>query len=118
MRLHYPLVSLTEAVVHLARGDTQAALYTLEQAEQLALAMGMRPLLVDSRALASHVLTALGQPAQAEIKGKQAEEAAAEIAGLFEDAGWRDLYVHSTKASPFIWKGVASDGKTGNSDSG
>ena len=64
----YPLMSLADAQVSLASGDSAGALDSFGRADDLSVEMGMRPLAWQSRAGAAQVLSALGREVEASEK--------------------------------------------------
>ena len=94
MKQFYPLVEFAEAQVSAARGDMERALEGFATAEQLALEMGMRPLVWQARADAAQVLSASDRASDAEAKRAEARAMIDEIAGLFQDDDLRTKYVN------------------------
>ena len=93
MRHLYPLMSLAEAQLNLAREDAEGGLEKLIQAEELALAMDMKPWVWQARAGAAQVLSKLGRPDEAAGKRSGALATVYEIAGGLEDEELRALYL-------------------------
>jgi len=93
MKHFYPLLSLADAQVHLASGDSRGALASFNQADDLAVELGMRPLAWQSRGGAAKVLSALGREAEASEKRAGALSLIHEIGGLFEDQSLRSMYL-------------------------
>ena len=95
MQHFYPLVSFAEGQVSAGRGDPESALQSFSRGEELALQIGMRPLVWQARAAAAGVLEALDRPDDAAAKRDAARDMINEIAGLFQDSSLRDLYLES-----------------------
>ncbi len=95
MKHIYPLVALADGDISAARGDLDHALTQYRTAEALALEMGMRPYLWQSRAGAARVLAAQGQPAEAEAKRQGARMIIDEMASLFHDPVMAEAFVTS-----------------------
>ena len=93
MKHFYPLLSLADAQVRLATGDSTGALASFNRADDLAVEMGMRPLAWQSRAGAAQVLSALGRGAEASEKRAGALGLIHEIGELFEDESLRSMYL-------------------------
>ena len=91
MRHFGPLIEFAEAQVAGAGGDAQTALGKFSAAEELALGLGMRPLVWQARAGAAQVLSASGQAKEAQAKVGWAREMVLEIADLFEDEKLREV---------------------------
>jgi ATP/maltotriose-dependent transcriptional regulator MalT len=93
LRHIYPLVADAEGQLAVGRGDAAGALVAFERAEQLALAMDMRPLIWQSRAKTARALAALGRVAEAEAKRAAAQSMVDEIGGLFADTDLREKFL-------------------------
>ena len=98
MKHFYPLLSLADAHVSLAREDSAKALESFERAESLALEMGMRGFAWQASAGAAGVLTASGQSEAGAAKKAKAVAMVNEIAGLFQDETLRAMYLENTLA--------------------
>ncbi len=85
MRLYYPLIAMGDARMAAGDGETNVALERFARAEGLALEMQMRPMVWQAQAGAARLLSALGRPAEAEEKRRQAQAVIAEIARMFTD---------------------------------
>jgi tetratricopeptide (TPR) repeat protein len=97
MKNYRPVVDLTEAQVMNARGEPERALERLVQAEQLALELGLTPLVLSVRVEAARTLRRLGRAAEADEKLRQARAAGDEIAALFEDDAMKEKYLQHVK---------------------
>lgn len=95
MRHIYPLTTLIEGKVLLARGEIEASLQALEQAEREALLLGMRPIVWQARAAAAEALEVVGQNEQAEEKRAAARAMVEEIAALFQNQDLREAYLRN-----------------------
>ena len=102
MKHFYPAVAFAEARLSLARGDHEQALAQLAQAEAQALAMGMRPIVWQTRAESANVLARLGRMAEAAAKRSDAQAMIAEIAGLFKDERLRAKFVESATMAFYL----------------
>ena len=98
MKHFYPLLSLADANVSLARDDSTRALESFNRAETLALNMGMRGFAWQASAGAAGVLAALGQSEAAAAKKEVAIAMVKEIAGSFQDQSMRSMYLEDTLA--------------------
>ena len=96
MKHFYPLIALAEAQVAATGADTARALESLALAEQLALDMRMRPLVLQARLGAVPLLEASGRSDEAEAKKAEARMTMEEIASLFESEDLRKSYLTST----------------------
>jgi tetratricopeptide (TPR) repeat protein len=95
MKYLLPEISMAEARLSAARGESGRALEQFAQAEALASEMTMRPLVWQAHAEAARLLSALDRAGDAEIKRRQARAMIDEIAGLFTDERLRATYVES-----------------------
>lgn len=95
MRHHYPSIALGDARVSMARGDNDRALEQFTHAEQLALALKMRPIVWQARAGAAQVLDVLEQKEKANAKRREASAMIDEIAELFHDENLRKLFLEN-----------------------
>jgi tetratricopeptide (TPR) repeat protein len=87
-----PLITLAESRLESEQGDHRLALERYERAEEAALRMGLRPIVLQARCGAAAALDALGESGQAETKRQAAQSTIDAIAGLFQDAVMRDQY--------------------------
>lgn len=90
-----PLVDLAEARIRLAEADYHAALKSYELAQEGALEMGLRPIVLQARCGAAASLDGLGRQDQASAKRGEAQAMLDEIAGLFQDEDLRNVYKQS-----------------------
>lgn len=95
MQHFYPPLALAEAFVRASTGDSSTALKQFNRAEQLALQMGMRPVVLQARAGQAQVLAAMGRTAEAAAALQGARAMIDEIAGLFKDSKLRELFLAS-----------------------
>ncbi|MBI4299127.1 MAG: AAA family ATPase [Chloroflexi bacterium] len=95
MRLYYPIIARGNAHIAAAKGDTEMALESYDQAESLALDMGMRPLVWQVRSDTARLLSRSGRNDEAEVLRRKAQEMSDEIAALFKDTSLRAEFVHS-----------------------
>ena len=93
MKHFYPLLSIADAQVRSASGDSTGALASFNRADDLAGELGMRPLAWQSRAGAAQVLSGLGREKEASEKRAGALGLIHEIGGLFEDPSLRAMYL-------------------------
>lgn len=93
MRHLYPLLSLAEAQISLAKEDPASALASFQLAEELALEMGMNPWGWQARGGAAQALALLGRPDESAAKREGAIATVHEIAEQLEDEGLRALYL-------------------------
>lgn len=98
MKHFYPLVELAEAQVNAAQGDTEKAVENFQRAEELALEMQMRGMVLQARGGAAKVLSTSGRTAEADTKVQGARAMIDEIAGLFQDSNLRDSFVNSANS--------------------
>ena len=98
MKHFYPLLSLADGNVSLARGDSDGAVESFNQCESLAMEMGMRGFAWQASAGAAGVLAAAGKAEEAAAKKEKAVAMVHEIAGLFEDQELRSMYLEGTLA--------------------
>ena len=92
MRHLYPLLSLAEANLNLARENAAGALDSFNRAEQLALEMDMKPWAWQARGGAAQVLAGLGRQDEANAKRSEALATINEIANQFRDDQLGALY--------------------------
>ena len=92
MRFLYPLAALTEGRISMALGHADAALASFLRSGQDALAMGMRPTVLEARVLSAEALVMLGRNAEAGEMRRLARETMEEIARLFQDEKLRWAY--------------------------
>ncbi len=92
MKHFYPFIAFTDARVSAARGDAEAALAEFLRAEELALQMGMRPLVWQARAASARALSALGRSEEAGRKERETLAMIDEMAVLFDDRRMSDLF--------------------------
>ena len=95
MKHLYALVAFAGAQVSAAQGREDQALDNFTRAEEQALQMQMRPLVWQARAGAARVLSGAGRTSEAEAKRSEAKDMVDEIAGLFEDAKLRSMFLAS-----------------------
>jgi class 3 adenylate cyclase/tetratricopeptide (TPR) repeat protein len=95
MKFLYPLIAFADAQVSAARGESERALEQFGRAEELAVAMQMRPLVWQAQAGAARVMSALGRAAEAKAKYRQVRAVIDEIAALFEDEMLQEMFVES-----------------------
>ncbi|HYN87733.1 MAG TPA: AAA family ATPase, partial [Ardenticatenaceae bacterium] len=97
MRHLYPAIAFAAGQVNAVWGEPERALEQYLRAEELALEMGLRPLLWRARARAAELLAGLGDSSEAEAKQQQAEATIAEVAALIEDEGLRAQFVENAR---------------------
>ena len=97
MKHLYPLVALADGQVSGARGKSERAVESFARGEQVALEMGMRPLVWQLRAGSAQVLSASSRAEEASAKRSEALDMIDEIAGLFQDEELRASYLESAK---------------------
>jgi tetratricopeptide (TPR) repeat protein len=90
-----PVVSLAEGKLARARGELEAALDRLADAEAKALALGMRPIVWQARAEQAQVLESLGRPAEAQTKQEGGRAMIEEIGALIEDPEMRTAFIET-----------------------
>jgi tetratricopeptide (TPR) repeat protein len=95
MKAFYPLVYLVDGHVKQTLGDCDAALASYERAEQLALEMGMRPVLWQARAAAARTLDGLGRHEEASDNLNEARAVIDDIAAKFKDEDYRQMFLDS-----------------------
>ena len=95
MKHFYPFIAFAEAQVSAASGDVEGALERFAHSEELALEMGMRPLVWQAQAGAAQALSASGRGDEAQEKLRQARAVIDEIAAQFEDDELRSKYLES-----------------------
>lgn len=95
MKHFFPLIALAEGQASATEGDAATALGHLTRAEQLALEMRMRPMVLQARLGAAQVLDMAGRSDEAEVKRKEARAMIDEIGALFEDDALRTKYLES-----------------------
>ncbi len=105
MRHVYPLTQLTLAKALAALGDHEVALAAYDRAEAEALALGMRPSVVQARREAAGTLAATGREDAARAKHAAAKALIEEIAGLMSDETLRDAYRQSALATLGVFPG-------------
>ena len=93
MRFIYPAVAFAEAQVSAAAGEPERALDSFARGERLALDMGMRPMVLNTRAGAAQVMAGLGRNGEAAAKLDGAREMAREIGALFQADEMRSMYL-------------------------
>ena len=98
MKHLYPRVAMLEAKIDAACGEPDRALTRFGQAETRALEMGQRPLLLQAREGAAHILQAMGRSHEAEEQQAAAQAMRDELAALFTDEQLRALYVDHGRA--------------------
>lgn len=94
MRHHYPLTDLIKGKVLVANGEIEAGLEALEEAEEEALELSMRPIVWQARAEAAVALEASGQKELAEEKRTAAKAMVVEIANIFADQDLREAFLN------------------------
>ena len=95
MRHVYPLTSLVEGKVLLANGNPEAALQVFERSEIEAVALGMRPYILDARLAQAQTLSNMGREDDAIEKMKEAQSMVEEIAELIQDEALRGEYLRN-----------------------
>ena len=111
MRDYYPWIAFTDARVSAARGDPEAALGEFLRAEELALEMGMRPLVWQSRAGAARTLSVMGRAEEARERERETLAAIDKIAELFDDDRMRNLFIDGAASRlrmTFEWEDAAA----------
>jgi tetratricopeptide (TPR) repeat protein len=98
MKCYYPIVSIAEAKVSAAHGDSEGALKRYKEAEALATEMGLRPMVLQARMGALAVLTGCGRASEAEALRNDVQAMVDEIAGLFKSEGYREMYMENASA--------------------
>ncbi|MBI4202349.1 MAG: AAA family ATPase [Chloroflexi bacterium] len=93
MRHFFPLTGLMQATVADARGDAGRALDCLAQAEAEALALQLRPMVLEARAALANRLAIAGRRDQADAKRAEARQTIDEMAHLFQTAELRQAFV-------------------------
>jgi tetratricopeptide (TPR) repeat protein len=101
----FPEAALVKGRVCTVAGDLGRALESLEEAESLAAAMGMRPVLWQARLEAARVLSILGQEREAEKMRRDAGETLGEIGRSITDRSRRTAFQehaqHKIEKNPF-----------------
>ncbi len=95
MKSDYPLVSIVDAKVSAARGDTEAALRLYREAVSLALEMKMLPIALQARLGALAVLADCGQLSEAAQLRHDAQSTIDVMAGSFKSDEYRKMFVES-----------------------
>jgi tetratricopeptide (TPR) repeat protein len=95
MKFFYPMISIAEAKVSAAQGDTESALKHYKQAETLATDMGLLPAMLKARVGGLAVLTGCGRVSEAETLRQDAQAAIDGIAALFKSNDYREMYLAS-----------------------
>ncbi|MEP6773970.1 MAG: adenylate/guanylate cyclase domain-containing protein [Chloroflexota bacterium] len=95
MKCFYPMVDLAEARLSAARGDTEGALSHYEEADKLAVEMLMRPAALQARMGMTSVLAGRGRTADAQAAHGSAQAMIDEIAAIFRDDNYRQMFVES-----------------------
>jgi ATP/maltotriose-dependent transcriptional regulator MalT len=95
MQHFYAPIALATAFLHATKGEPPQALEQFNRAEQLALQMGMRPVVLQARAGQSQVLAAMERTAEAAAALQGARAIMDEMASLFKDSKLRELFLAS-----------------------
>ena len=98
MQHFYPFTSLVLGQLLVTRGEYDAGLEALKQAETEARALEMRPILWQASLEMAKALDGLGKVEQAKAKLGEARKVVEEIAGLFKDQELRQAYMENVKA--------------------
>lgn len=91
----YPLISLIDAQVSKAQGDTRRALAQFKRAETLAHEMGMRHITWQADLGASQLLRECGNLSEADVALSDAREILNELAATFQDDSYRLAFEES-----------------------
>jgi tetratricopeptide (TPR) repeat protein len=101
----FPEVALVEGRIWIGVDDTARALESLEKAESLAAAMGMRPVVWQARLAAARALSILGQEKEAEkmrcLAGETLDEIGSSITDLSRRAAFLEHAQHKIEKNPF-----------------
>ncbi len=96
MKHEIPSIAFTEGNLLAARGELDQALEMFEQTEELALELGLRPLVWQARASAGIALKSLGRESEALAKQDEAVAMIQEMGGLIEDEALRTKFTENT----------------------
>ncbi|MEO6457830.1 MAG: adenylate/guanylate cyclase domain-containing protein [Chloroflexia bacterium] len=99
LKCFYPMIELAGGKVSTACGNLPVALQHFERAETLAAEMGMRPQILRAREGAANVLAGLGRDEEAKAKLDQARSTIEEIAALFKNESYREMYLKEARAT-------------------
>jgi tetratricopeptide (TPR) repeat protein len=97
MRFYYPTIERWDAQIAVAKGDTDLALQRFAKAEELAMSMGMCPMLLRVRLDMARELAAAGRRQEAEEKRAAAQTTIDEMALLFQDGGLRTQFLEQAQ---------------------
>ncbi len=92
---YQPFVALQDGQLQAARGEHTRAFELFKDAERRALAMNLRPIILDARLGAASSLDALGRASEANEKRAHAQTMLTEIANLFAEPAARDAYLQT-----------------------
>jgi len=89
------MVEVADARLSAANGDIESALSHYKEADKLAVEMGMLPTALQARMGMMAVLAGVGRVADAQAAHLAAQAMIDEIAGLFRDDNYRQMFVES-----------------------
>ncbi|RPJ38001.1 MAG: hypothetical protein EHM21_17490 [Chloroflexi bacterium] len=96
MQNYIPLLELTQGQLRRRQDDPRQALEHLDRAVALAESNDLRPILWQAHAEAALALRALSQAPAADERLRQAQAVIAEIAGLFKNESYRQVFLANT----------------------